>query len=79
MKIAKATERSGRSLDQIRMVAVSKNQPVSMIQEAIQAGITDLGENRVQDSGVINLSNNLAKLKNLRFLGLYLSYSKISG
>jgi hypothetical protein len=50
MKIAKATERSGRSLDQIRMVAVSKNQPVSMIQEAIQAGITDLGENRVQEA-----------------------------
>ena len=52
MKIAKAAERGGRSLDQIRMIAVSKNQPVSVIQEAIQAGITDLGENRVQEAAL---------------------------
>ena len=52
MKIAKAAERGGRPLDQILMVAVSKNQPVSVIQEAIQAGITDLGENRVQEAAL---------------------------
>ena len=52
MKIAKAAERGRRPLDQILMVAVSKNQPVSVIQEAIQAGITDLGENRVQEAAL---------------------------
>jgi len=48
-RIAKAAEKSGRKVDDIRLVAVSKTQPLKKIYEAYQAGITDFGENRVQD------------------------------
>ncbi len=43
-KINQAAQRSGRTLDQIKLVAVGKNHPVSSIQAAIEAGLTDLGE-----------------------------------
>ena len=49
-KINQAAQRSGRTLDQIKLVAVGKNHPVSSIQAAIEAGLTDLGENRVQEA-----------------------------
>ena len=49
-KINQAAQRSGRTLDQIQLVAVGKNHPVTSIQAAIEAGLTDLGENRVQEA-----------------------------
>ena len=36
--------------ERVRIVAVSKKQPMHFILEGIQAGITDLGENRIQDA-----------------------------
>ena len=49
-RIAVAAERSGRDPHSIGLVAVSKTKPVSLILEAIDAGITDIGENRVQEA-----------------------------
>lgn len=40
----------GRSPDEIAIVAVSKTFPVEFIAEALKAGITDIGENRVQEA-----------------------------
>src|SRR5438477_1016174 len=49
-RIARACERAGRSRDEVTLVAVSKTFPASFIDEAIEAGITEVGENRVQEA-----------------------------
>ncbi|MCL2838829.1 MAG: YggS family pyridoxal phosphate-dependent enzyme [Oscillospiraceae bacterium] len=48
-RIAVAAEKSGRTLDDITLVAVTKTVTVEKINEAIKLGITDIGENRVQE------------------------------
>ena len=48
-RIQAACNRCGRSRDEVLLIAVSKTKPVSMIREAIQAGIRDFGENKVQE------------------------------
>ena len=49
-RIAAACARAGRKREQVTLVAVSKTFPASFIQEAIAAGATDIGENRVQEA-----------------------------
>ncbi len=49
-RIAAAARRSGRALEQVRLVAVSKNQPPPAVQQAYLAGQRDFGENRVQEA-----------------------------
>ena len=49
-RIAAAAERAGRNSRAVRTVAVSKTKPVSLILEAIDAGVTEIGENRVQEA-----------------------------
>ncbi len=49
-RIAAAAERSGRNSEDITLVAVTKTVPVERIREAIEAGVTHLGENRVQEA-----------------------------
>lgn len=44
-----AAERSGRSGDDVLLVAVTKLHDVDEINEAIDCGITDIGENKVQE------------------------------
>lgn len=48
-RIADAASRVGRT-DAIALVAVTKNHPVEYMKEAAAAGITDVGENRVQEA-----------------------------
>ena len=48
-EIAQACKRSGRNPEDVTLIAVSKTKPVSMIEEAIQAGQTVFGENKVQE------------------------------
>ncbi|MEA2506055.1 MAG: dependent protein [Actinomycetota bacterium] len=48
-RIATAAERSGRDASEISLVAVSKTFPAGVLQSAIDAGATDLGENRAQE------------------------------
>ncbi|MBL8151727.1 MAG: YggS family pyridoxal phosphate-dependent enzyme [Blastocatellia bacterium] len=49
-KIASAAARSGRSSEEVRLVAVTKTVPAKTVSEAIGAGIQDIGENRVQEA-----------------------------
>jgi PLP dependent protein len=42
--------RAGRDPSEIKIIAVSKTKPVAILQEAVQAGATILGENRVQEA-----------------------------
>lgn len=48
-RIADAAARAGRT-DAITLVAVTKNHPVEYMKEAAADGITDVGENRVQEA-----------------------------
>ena len=49
-RIAEAARRVGRDPAEVRLVCVTKGVPVSHIEEALAAGVTDLGENRVQEA-----------------------------
>ena len=42
-EITEACKRSGRNPEEVTLIAVSKTKPVSMIEEAIQAGQTVFG------------------------------------
>ena len=48
-KIAAAAEKSGRTAEDVLLLAVSKTKPVELIGEAVQAGCLALGENKVQE------------------------------
>lgn len=48
-KIVQACERVGRNPSEVKLIAVSKTKPVSMIEEAIGCGQTVFGENKVQE------------------------------
>src|SRR3989441_13215245 len=49
-KIDACARRSGRSADELTLVAVSKTHSAELVREAIAAGVADLGENRVQEA-----------------------------
>ena len=48
-KIAKACARVGRKREEVTLIAVSKTKPVECIKEAMEYGIVDFGENKVQE------------------------------
>lgn len=48
-RIQKACEKALRSTLDVRLIAVTKNQPLEVLQELINLGVRDLGENRVQE------------------------------
>lgn len=48
-RIARAAERSGRSGDAVTIVAVTKTYPAAAVLAAREAGLGDVGENRVQE------------------------------
>jgi pyridoxal phosphate enzyme (YggS family) len=49
-KIEEAARKVGRSAGEITLVAVSKTVPVALVKIAYNLGVTDFGENRVQDA-----------------------------
>ncbi|HEX5703016.1 MAG TPA: YggS family pyridoxal phosphate-dependent enzyme [Pyrinomonadaceae bacterium] len=49
-RIEAAAKRSGRPREAIQLIAVSKTHPVDVLRAAIKVGMTDLGENRVQEA-----------------------------
>lgn len=49
-RLEAAAGRSGRAASSVTLVAVSKTMPVEAIREAVAAGATILGENRVQEA-----------------------------
>ncbi|MEM1118497.1 MAG: YggS family pyridoxal phosphate-dependent enzyme [Bacteroidota bacterium] len=48
-RIAEAALRAGRDPDEVTLVAVTKTHPLETVHAAIEAGLRDLGENRVQE------------------------------
>lgn len=48
--IKEAAERVGRRSEEITLIAVSKTKPVTMVEMAYNIGITNFGENRVQEA-----------------------------
>ena len=49
-RIEMAAQRSGRNPSEIRLVAVSKTVESNRIREAVEAGVSILGENYVQEA-----------------------------
>ena len=49
-RIAAAARNVGRSPDEVKLIAISKTHPASVIRTLIDLGATDLGENRVQEA-----------------------------
>ena len=50
LDIEEACRQSGRNPKEVTLVAVTKTVPVDIIQQAIDAGIGDIAENRVQEA-----------------------------
>lgn len=49
-RIKAAAKRAGRPPDEIKLIAISKTHGAAIVREALVAGATDLGENRVQEA-----------------------------
>jgi PLP dependent protein len=49
-RIERAARRAGRAPAEVKLVAVSKTHPAALVREAAAAGLTDFGENRVQEA-----------------------------
>ncbi|MBR1609088.1 MAG: YggS family pyridoxal phosphate-dependent enzyme [Kiritimatiellae bacterium] len=49
-RIAAACARAGRDRSEVTLVGVSKTQPPEVVSEAVRAGLSTLGENRVQEA-----------------------------
>ena len=49
-RIADAASRAGRDPATVRLVAVTKTQPADAVAAAVAAGVTDIGENKVQEA-----------------------------
>jgi len=48
--VAAAVGRCGRNLEEVRLIAISKTHPASLVKRLAEFGATDLGENRVQEA-----------------------------
>lgn len=48
-QISEACIKSGRNRSEIKLIAVSKTQPVEVLNEALKCGVTHLGENKAQE------------------------------
>lgn len=48
-RVRRACIRSGRDREEVTLIAVSKTKPISMMQEAMEAGASVFGENKVQE------------------------------
>jgi pyridoxal phosphate enzyme (YggS family) len=62
-RVRRAAHRAGRDPAEIKLVAVSKTHPAALLREAIAAGATALGENKVQEaeSKIEELGRNAAE------------------
>ena len=49
-RVNSAVQRSGREPDAVRLIAISKTHPATVIKQLCQLGATDFGENRVQEA-----------------------------
>ena len=49
-RVARAAERSGRSPNEVTIVAIGKQQPTASLAAVVRAGVRDLGESYVQEA-----------------------------
>ena len=49
-RIEAAARRSKRAPEHVKLIAISKTHPAEILREGLRAGITDFGENRVQEA-----------------------------
>ena len=70
-RIAAACLKVSRSPNSITVVCVSKGRTVEQIKEAVEAGITDIGENRTQEA-VLKYQNLLLNTYNLPLTKLHM-------
>ncbi|MGH2523948.1 MAG: YggS family pyridoxal phosphate-dependent enzyme, partial [Anaerolineales bacterium] len=49
-RIAAAAQRAGRDAAEITLVAVAKTHPATVVSAAAEAGLTDFGENRIEEA-----------------------------
>ena len=62
-RVESATQRSGRAPNEVKLIAISKTHPTSVLRAGLSAGITDFGENRVQEAApkIEELGRDLAR------------------
>jgi PLP dependent protein len=62
-RIGAAAERARRSAQELTLVAISKTQPAAALKLAVSLGVTNLGENRVQEAEpkIIEVGRNAAR------------------
>lgn len=67
--IQKACDKSARDIDEVTLIAVSKTQPISMIEEAYDNGLLIFGENKVQElvAKYEEIEKNKTKLTNVEW------------
>lgn len=69
MNIQRAAKESGRDPDSVRLVVVTKSQPVEVVAAAIAAGATCLGENYPEEAAEKIAALKLAILPELHMIG----------
>ena len=67
LNIKRVCEKSGRSSDDVTLIAVSKTKPLSDIEELIQYGQTEYGENKVQE--LVDKYENVSTPVNWHLIG----------
>ena len=74
--ISEAALSSGRTPDEIKLIAISKTKPVDQIRQVINAGVDAVGENRVQEM-LQKLEHSAYEGAPLHFVG-HLQSNKVS-
>jgi pyridoxal phosphate enzyme (YggS family) len=49
-RMAAASQKAGRSVDDVQLIAISKTHPAESVRAAVQAGLSVFGESRVQEA-----------------------------
>src|SRR6266545_1950798 len=62
-RLAGAAARAGRRADDVLLIGVSKTVDVARIRAAVAAGVTALGENRVQEAKTLDAVGKLAHVR----------------
>ncbi|MCC6572756.1 MAG: YggS family pyridoxal phosphate-dependent enzyme [Planctomycetes bacterium] len=77
-RIANAAKRAGRKPEDITLIAVTKTVDAATVQALIELGVTDIGENRLQDA--VARFKDVAGIKKVRrhFIG-HLQSNKVKG
>jgi PLP dependent protein len=59
-RIARAAERAGRDPGTVRLIGAAKTMPAAVVRAAIAAGLTDIGENYVQEAEAVRAETEMA-------------------